>query len=734
MAANTAKIVITADDKASEKLSSLGEKAKQMRVAFLAVAGVAAGAGIASVKFASDLDEAVNKANVTFGESAAVIKEFADTSAESFGLSAKAANEYTGTLGTILNASGLAENASADMSVELVKLAADLASFNNIPIDVALEKLRSGLVGEVEPLRTVGVLLNAASVEAEAFSEGIAEQGEELSEAQKVQARYSLILKQTTTQQGDFTRTSDSLANSTRVVRAQLEDAAATLGTQLLPAAQKTVGVMSNLVGQFSEMPSSAKTATLAAGGVAGGVAGIGLAIPPVITGIGLLRGALTLLAAHPIGAAIGVLAIALGGLILKMQSLDRESLQAASNGLSDLTESMNELQAAAGRSGRALSDSDAAIAALIDQASEMRDVVANAKDGLAQFNNVLRPEFVDSAREAIDKYNLTVADIKPILDDANLGLFHYNELMDLAGQNSARAADLIRESNERIVTSTRGSADAIVNAAQFRATNIIKQEQLEEDAKATVRDTAEKKHIAATIAHQDKMAALDQALADKRIEIQEETLAKEFNLYDTRQKGLEALAAGNKAAFEALRATVNLLPSVIPSGGVGTDSSGGDSVANAMRAFKESQNDVSAAADIANEELRRLEALTTVKDGEYKFVHPQDLIRLEAARAEAERLAKMMDSDKFKGTRLGQMVLDARGHVPGGAPPMLPGMEFDTSGTISAEEMRRSELLKANPGGITINFNADVYGMDDFDEKVVSALTNNANAAGAVQ
>jgi len=60
--------------------------------------------------------------------------------------------------------------------------------------------------------------------------------------------------------------------------------------------------------------------------------------------------------------------------------------------------------------------------------------------------------------------------------------------------------------------------------------------------------------------------------------------------------------------------------------------------------------------------------------------------------------------------------------------------MEFDTSGTISAEEMRRSELLKANPGGITINFNADVYGMDDFDEKVVSALTNNANAAGAVQ
>ena len=92
----------------------------------------------------------------------------------------------------------------------------------------------------------------------------IAETGAQLTEAQKVQARYSLILSQTTAQQGDFTRTSDSLANSTRIMKAQLEDAAAQLGQQLLPAAQKVVEVMNDMIGRFAAMSQGAKTATLA--------------------------------------------------------------------------------------------------------------------------------------------------------------------------------------------------------------------------------------------------------------------------------------------------------------------------------------------------------------------------------------------------------------------------------------------------------------------------------------
>jgi hypothetical protein len=374
MAANEAKIVVTADDKASKKLTGITAKAKQMRTAFLAVGGAATGLGIASIKFASDLDEAANKAAVTFGEAAGLVQDFAKTSATQFGISERAANEYAGTLGTILTATGQTQAEASGMSVTMVKLAADMASFNNIGMDEALNKIRAGLVGEAEPLRTVGVLLSAAAVQSYAYQEGIAAVGAELTEGQKVQARYGIILEQTKKQQGDFQRTSDSLANSTRVVKAQLEDAAASLGMQLLPAAQKVVGVISQAVEKFSNLSPEVKTTILVIGGVAGALAALGLVIPPVIGSLGLLTGAFkatfiaaNLLVAHPVIAALAAMtaAVTLGVVATKKwvdsqetaeeaaerlkQGLDnfRMSAEATFPGLDGVRERINEVRKA---------------------------------------------------------------------------------------------------------------------------------------------------------------------------------------------------------------------------------------------------------------------------------------------------------------------------------------------------------------------------------------------------
>ena len=108
------------------------------------------------------------------------------------------------------------------MSQGLVQLAADLASFNNIGVDEALLKLQSGLVGETEPLRALGVNLNAAAVQAEALKMGLAANVETLTAADMAQARYALILQQTTTAQGDLARTSDGWANQNRILQATL--------------------------------------------------------------------------------------------------------------------------------------------------------------------------------------------------------------------------------------------------------------------------------------------------------------------------------------------------------------------------------------------------------------------------------------------------------------------------------------------------------------------------------
>jgi hypothetical protein len=98
---------------------------------------------------------------------------------------------------------------------------------------------QSGLAGETEPLRRFGLDLSAASVAAYAAANGIGAQGRELTEAEKVQARYGLLLQQTSKVQGDFANTSDGLANSQRIANAQFEDAQARIGEALLPAAEK---------------------------------------------------------------------------------------------------------------------------------------------------------------------------------------------------------------------------------------------------------------------------------------------------------------------------------------------------------------------------------------------------------------------------------------------------------------------------------------------------------------
>ena len=199
----------------------------------------AAGAGLTSL--AANLGEARNLAQVTFGDSSKAVEDFAATADTAFGLTEEAALQYAGTLGVIIDGSIDNQAAAADMSIELLKVAADLSSINNIPIDVALEKLRAGLVGETEPLRTVGVLLSDQRVRLEAVRLGLARTTKEVDDASKVQARYSLILRDTERAQGDFARTSRDLPNLLRRTRAAFGNLAAEIGQELLPVATELV-------------------------------------------------------------------------------------------------------------------------------------------------------------------------------------------------------------------------------------------------------------------------------------------------------------------------------------------------------------------------------------------------------------------------------------------------------------------------------------------------------------
>jgi len=188
-----------------------------------------------AVTAASNLAESTNKAQVVFGAATEKVAAFASTSATAFGISKRAAYEATGTFGNLLLSAGLAKGAAADMSVSLVQLAADIASFNNANTEDVFLALRSGLVGEIETMRRYGVMMSEAMIKAKGMALGIAGAKGEMSEAAKVQARYALILEQTGTAQGDFARTSDGLANTQKSLDAALEDVSAEIGQRLVP-------------------------------------------------------------------------------------------------------------------------------------------------------------------------------------------------------------------------------------------------------------------------------------------------------------------------------------------------------------------------------------------------------------------------------------------------------------------------------------------------------------------
>jgi hypothetical protein len=157
----------------------------------------------------------------------------------------------------LFRAFGINEQESAKMSTALVTLAADLASFNNVPIEDALLALRSGLSGETEPLKRFGIALTDVRLKQEATTLKIYDGVGQLSVAAKTQAAYSLILKDSALAQGDVGRTAGGLANQLKFLQSGIQDAKAGFGEALLP-------VVLNVVNAFNKelLPALTNTTT----------------------------------------------------------------------------------------------------------------------------------------------------------------------------------------------------------------------------------------------------------------------------------------------------------------------------------------------------------------------------------------------------------------------------------------------------------------------------------------
>jgi hypothetical protein len=223
---------------------AVGRQLKNVAIAATAI-GVAVGAAVAkAVGAASDLDEAVSATRQIFGDASDAVLAFADSAAEAFGQSKQEALDGALVFGTFGKAAGLAGDDLSNFTNGLLGLSSDIASFRNATPQEAIEAIGAALRGESEPLRRFGVLLDDATLKAEALELGIYSGSGALTQQQKILAAESAIYKQTADAQGDFARTSDGLANSQRILRARLANTSAQIGTAFLPIAVKMAGFL----------------------------------------------------------------------------------------------------------------------------------------------------------------------------------------------------------------------------------------------------------------------------------------------------------------------------------------------------------------------------------------------------------------------------------------------------------------------------------------------------------
>lgn len=278
--------------------------------------------GIAAGRAAIDAEELQSAFEVTFAKNADVMNRWAVATGNAMGRSIVEMKQAANTFGIFFNQAAPADKAAA-MSREFAVLAQDLGSFFNTDTQTAIDKLRSGLSGESEPLRDFGVFLTEAKVKAQALAMGLKPVSGELTEQQKIMARYALIMAETKNAQGDVARTSQSTANRIRASQAAWSNLQVVVGEKLIPAITPLIAQLASALEWFGKLSPATQGLIVKGGMLAAALGPVMMAVSGVARAFSFMAGPITwLFSASPILASVlGVVrttVMALGGAFLR--------------------------------------------------------------------------------------------------------------------------------------------------------------------------------------------------------------------------------------------------------------------------------------------------------------------------------------------------------------------------------------------------------------------------------
>lgn len=290
---NTGNRATLAGDKiqsAGDKLEAVGGKLSSAgNTLSAAVTAPLLAAGGAAIVMASDYEESLNKVDVAFGDSAERVKEFAQTTVDSYGIAEGTALDMAALFGDMATSMKVPREEAAEMSERLVGLAGDLASFKNISLDQVGTALKSIFTGETESLKELGVVMTEANLDAFALAEGFGKTTDEMTEAEKVQLRYQYVLSATQNAQGDYARTADGTANSLRTLQESAKELGVAFGQELLPQITPLIQKGTKLVKSLGEMGDEEKKLIVSTAAVAAAAGPAVKVLGTAATGLGKL-------------------------------------------------------------------------------------------------------------------------------------------------------------------------------------------------------------------------------------------------------------------------------------------------------------------------------------------------------------------------------------------------------------------------------------------------------------
>lgn len=263
MAKRSIDIVINGRDKsrqafdgANKSIRRIEGAAKAAGAAILASLSVRSGLNFGKdiIDLASDAEETSSKIAAVFGDAERRMNAQLANFGAIAGRSRFELQEMASDIGSLLVPMGLTEEAAANMSSEMAKLAVDLGSFYNKSDGDALNALRSGLLGESEPLKKYGVQLSALRIRQEAFNMGLSDGTTELTASAKAMAARSIIMADTAKAQGDAERTANGYANGVKSIQAAWTDFKTEMGTELLPWVSDGLGMVNDVITDLRTM------------------------------------------------------------------------------------------------------------------------------------------------------------------------------------------------------------------------------------------------------------------------------------------------------------------------------------------------------------------------------------------------------------------------------------------------------------------------------------------------